>query len=42
MSDPRLTDRQRRALLDIYHSFVGDAPDGETGELPAPADAAVG
>jgi transcriptional regulator with XRE-family HTH domain len=42
MSDPRLTDRQRRALLDIYHSFVGDDPDEDAGESPEPADAVVG
>ncbi|NNG37847.1 helix-turn-helix transcriptional regulator [Flexivirga sp. ID2601S] len=23
-ADPRLTDRQRKALLDVYESFVGD------------------
>ena len=25
MADDRLTDRQRRALLDVYRSFVGDS-----------------
>ncbi len=27
MADERLTDRQRRALLDVYRSFVGEGPD---------------
>lgn len=27
MADQRLNDRQRRALLDVYRSFVGDAAD---------------
>lgn len=27
LADPRLNDRQRRALLDVYHSFVGDPAD---------------
>ncbi|WP_114905652.1 helix-turn-helix domain-containing protein [Ornithinimicrobium murale] len=27
MADERLNDRQRRALLDVYRSFVGDAAD---------------
>lgn len=30
MADPRLNDRQRRILLDIYQSFVGDGEDPET------------
>lgn len=36
MSDERLTDRQRRALLDVYRSFVGDGADSATEpETPA-------
>ncbi|WP_153396811.1 helix-turn-helix domain-containing protein [Ornithinicoccus halotolerans] len=29
LADPRLTDRQRRVLLDVYQSFVGDHEDGD-------------
>lgn len=31
LADPRLNDRQRRILLDIYQSFVGDAECPEQG-----------
>ncbi|HLS41393.1 MAG TPA: helix-turn-helix transcriptional regulator [Ornithinicoccus sp.] len=31
LADPRLNDRQRRILLDIYQSFVGDAEGPEQG-----------
>lgn len=31
MADPRLNDRQRRILLDIYQSFVGDAEGPDQG-----------
>ena len=34
-ADPRLTERQRQALLDIYDSFVGDG--GSTREDTAPS-----
>lgn len=30
MADERLNDRQRRALLDVYRSFVGDVADHPT------------
>ena len=30
MADERLNDRQRRALLDVYRSFVGDVADVPT------------
>ena len=33
MADERLNDRQRRALLDVYRSFVGDVAD-ETSDQP--------
>ncbi|MCK0110777.1 helix-turn-helix domain-containing protein [Ornithinimicrobium sp. F0845] len=36
MADERLTDRQRRALLDVYRSFVGDGADA-TAEPVDPA-----
>lgn len=37
LADPRLTDRQRRALLDVYQSFVTDDTVGSL----APADTAT-
>lgn len=38
MADPRLNDRQRRVLLDVYRSFVGDNADEEpTALLVEPA-----
>lgn len=36
MADERLNDRQRRALLDVYRSFVGDGAD-DAAIPPAPA-----
>lgn len=36
MADERLNDRQRRALLDVYRSFVGDGAD-DAATPPAPA-----
>lgn len=44
LADERLNDRQRRALLDVYRSFVGDGADesdgADTSEQPAaPAQA---
>jgi transcriptional regulator with XRE-family HTH domain len=42
LADPRLNDRQRRILLDIYQSFVGDGESPETGSgtgtTPAPEE----
>ena len=35
LADARLNDRQRRVLLDVYRSFVGDAAD-ESDDQPAP------
>lgn len=32
MADERLNDRQRRALLDVYRSFVGDGADQPAAE----------
>ncbi len=36
-ADPRLTDRQRQALLDIYDSFVGSGP-ASGQDLPPPTE----
>ena len=38
LADSRLNDRQRRVLLDVYRSFVGDAAD-ESDDVPAPSAA---
>jgi transcriptional regulator with XRE-family HTH domain len=37
LADPRLSDRQRRVLLDVYESFVGPEPTAEAGEPAAGA-----
>lgn len=45
LADERLNDRQRRALLDVYRSFVGDGADepagpaADPGSRPSPAPA---
>ena len=39
LADPRLTDRQRRVLLDVYESLVGD--DVEPSRSPSPGSRAT-
>ena len=39
MADQRLNDRQRRALLDVYRSFVGDGADESPDPTTDPPDA---
>lgn len=39
LADPRLNDRQRRALLDVYRSFVGDGAEESTEQPVDPAHA---
>ncbi|HET7302948.1 MAG TPA: helix-turn-helix transcriptional regulator [Segeticoccus sp.] len=38
LADPRLTDRQRRVLLDVYASLVGDEPGTTPQTSPNPTD----
>ncbi|HET8601317.1 MAG TPA: helix-turn-helix transcriptional regulator [Segeticoccus sp.] len=38
LADPRLTDRQRRVLLDVYASLVGDDPAGTHHTTTDPRD----